>query len=79
MRLYVGIKANKLERAPGIVVITYFVLAMLATIGFVFFLVLQTYTLFFEIIVAGAGLGVLILESCFMVMAFADFRSLEGS
>ena len=79
VRLFIGLKSNKLEKAHACSIISYYGLSLLVILGFIFFLLMQTYTLLIEFIVVGIALLMTLLELIFITFAFVEFKSMENS
>ena len=79
LRLYISMKANKVEKASLLPVLSFFLFTFVTFLGFAFFLVMQTFTLLLEVVFLGLAAVLGIFEfglTCFMLL---DFKSIESS
>ena len=79
IRLYIGCKTNKVESITLLPTIAFGLLSVLVIMGYVFFLVFQTYTLLLEVILVGLAILGSVFELIMTVLGIVEFNSLETS
>ena len=77
LRLFIAIKSNKTEKAHGCSVFFFIVFTVLCLLGFFFSILLQTYTVLLEFLVACVCVAFAVVEFFLTISQFIEFKSLE--